>query len=144
MLSSDFIVGFPGETEEDFEDSLSLIAEVGFIQTYSFKYSPRPGTPAANLENQLLEEVKVERLTRIQAELEKVQSAFNRSCIGRSFSVLLDRQGRKDGQLLGRSPYMQPVHVTAGPEMMGEVLDLRITAAYRNSLAGIIEKRQAA
>jgi tRNA-2-methylthio-N6-dimethylallyladenosine synthase len=144
MLSSDFIVGFPGETEEDFADSLSLINEVGFIQTYSFKYSPRPGTPAANLDNQLPEEVKVERLTRIQAELEKVQSAFNRSCIGRSFSVLLDRQGRKDGQLLGRSPYMQPVHVTAGPEMMGEVLDLRITAAYRNSLAGIIEKRQAA
>jgi tRNA-2-methylthio-N6-dimethylallyladenosine synthase len=144
MLSSDFIVGFPGETEEDFADSLSLIAEVGFIQTYSFKYSPRPGTPAANLDNQLPDEVKIERLTRIQAELEKVQSAFNKSCVGRSFSVLLDRQGRKDGQLLGRSPYMQPVHVDAGPEMLGEILDLRITAAYRNSLAGVVEKRQAA
>jgi tRNA-2-methylthio-N6-dimethylallyladenosine synthase len=144
MLSSDFIVGFPGETEEDFEDSLSLITEVGFIQTYSFKYSPRPGTPAANLENQLPEELKVERLIRIQAELEKVQSAFNRSCVGRSFSVLLDRHGRKEGQLLGRSPYMQPVHVDAGPEMLGEILDLRITAAYRNSLAGVAEKRQAA
>jgi tRNA-2-methylthio-N6-dimethylallyladenosine synthase len=144
MLSSDFIVGFPGETEEDFADSLSLIAEVGLIQTYSFKYSPRPGTPAANLENQLPESVKVERLIRIQAELEKVQSAFNHSCVGQSFSVLLDRQGRKDGQLLGRSLYMQPVHVDAGPEMMGKILDLRITAAYRNSLSGIIENRAAA
>jgi tRNA-2-methylthio-N6-dimethylallyladenosine synthase len=135
-LSSDFIVGFPGETEDDFEATLSLVREIGFIQAYSFKYSPRPGTPAAGLAGQLPDDVKTERLARLQDLLNAQQLAFNRACVGRVLPVLLDRTGKHPGQMVGRSPYMQPVHVSAPDSFFGTIADLRIEAGYANSLAG--------
>ena len=135
-LSSDFIVGFPGETDGDFEATLRLVGEVGFVQAYSFKYSPRPGTPAAALGSQVPERIKAERLEALQELLGDQQTAFNESCAGRTMAVLLERRGRRPGQLVGRSPYMQPVHVAAAESMIGTVCDLRIEAGYANSLAG--------
>ncbi len=135
-ISSDFIVGFPGETDADFAETLKLVKDVGFIQAYSFKYSPRPGTPAAALENQVAEEVKGERLAALQELLNAQQLAFNRSCVGKVMAVLLDRPGREPGQLVGRSPYMQAVHVDGGEGTMGAIADLRITEAHANSLTG--------
>jgi len=136
-LSSDFIVGFPGETERDFQDTLDLIAEIGFVQAYSFKYSPRPGTPAASLPDQVPEAVKEARLAEVQALLHRQTEAFNHACVGREMTVLLDRPGKYDDQLLGRSPYMQPVHVRASGRRIGEVMRLRITAVHPNSLEAI-------
>ncbi len=133
-LSSDFIVGFPGETDRDFQDTLDLIDEIGFVQAYSFKYSPRPGTPAAVHELQVPEDIKSERLKVLQDMLNVQQRAFNDDCVGRRFDVLLDRPGRHDGQLIGRSPYMQAVHVEIGPEKLGEIVDLEIVSAHGNSL----------
>ncbi|MBB4284356.1 tRNA (N6-isopentenyl adenosine(37)-C2)-methylthiotransferase MiaB [Roseospira goensis] len=135
-LSSDFIVGFPGETEADFADTLALVDEIGFIQAYSFKYSVRPGTPAAGLPGQVAEDVKAERLARLQALLNAQQVAFNRACVGLEMDVLLDRTGKKPGQLVGRSPFMQPVHVSAPAEMLGTVRRVVIDAGQPNSLAG--------
>ncbi len=135
-LSSDFIVGFPGETDADFEDTLKLVRDVGFIQTYSFKYSARPGTPAAGMPNQVDDAVASERLQALQDLLSAQTEAFNKSCVGRTMPVLLDRTGRHPGQLLGRSPYMQPVHVNAPAELMNTIVDLRITAAHPLSMAG--------
>jgi tRNA-2-methylthio-N6-dimethylallyladenosine synthase len=139
-LSSDFIVGFPGETDADFEDTMALVRETGFIQAYSFKYSPRPGTPAAGLENQIDEKIKSDRLKVLQDVLNKQQLAFNKSCVGRTLPVLLDRQGRHPGQMIGRSPYMQPVHVTAPDELFGTIVDLHIEDGQANSLAGSLQK----
>ncbi|CAA7614064.1 isopentenyl-adenosine A37 tRNA methylthiolase [Candidatus Terasakiella magnetica] len=136
-LSSDFIVGFPGETDADFADSLALVREVGFVQTYSFKYSPRPGTPAAAMERQVPEPVKEARLAELQTLLLEQTNVFNRSCIGREMRVLLDRTGRHAGQVLGRSPYMQPVHVKAAAHLIGQVVPIRITALHPNSLEGV-------
>jgi len=136
-LSSDFIVGFPGETEADFQDTLDLIAEIGFVQTYSFKYSPRPGTPAAALPDQIPEKVKEARLAEVQALLHRQTEAFSQACVGREMAVLLDRPGRYEGQLLGRSPYMQPVHVRNPGGQIGDVVRLRITAVHPNSLEAI-------
>lgn len=135
-LSSDFIVGFPGETDADFQATLDLVRRVGFIQAYSFKYSPRPGTPAAAMETQVPEDVKSDRLAALQALLMEQQAAFNASCVGREMDVLLDRPGRHDGQMLGRSPYMQPVHVDAAEALYGQVVRLRIRAATASSLSG--------
>jgi tRNA-2-methylthio-N6-dimethylallyladenosine synthase len=135
-LSTDLIVGFPGETDEDFEATLALVAEVQFVQAYSFKYSPRPGTPAAAMPNQVADGIKVERLARLQTLLNNLQQAFNESCIGRLMPVLLDRPGRAPGQLVGRSPYMQPVHVSAAADLLGQIVDLRIENARPNSLEG--------
>lgn len=135
-LSSDFIVGFPGETDADFAATLDLVRRVGFIQAYSFKYSPRPGTPAAVMENQVPEAAKAERLAALQALLAEQQTAFNRTCVGRVMEVLLDRPGRHDGQMVGRSPYMQPVHVDAAEALYGKVVPLRIVGATANSLTG--------
>ncbi|MBC8445275.1 MAG: tRNA (N6-isopentenyl adenosine(37)-C2)-methylthiotransferase MiaB [Rhodospirillaceae bacterium] len=135
-LSSDFIVGFPGESDADFEGTMTLVREIGFIQAYSFKYSPRPGTPAASLDNQIDEQLKSQRLKILQDELNSQQRAFNESCVGRTMPVLLDRSGRHSGQMVGRSPYMQPVHVTAPEELFGSIVDLHIDAAQANSLAG--------
>ena len=136
-LSSDFIVGFPGETDADFQATLALVREVGFIQTYSFKYSARPGTPAAGMDRQVPEEVKGERLAALQELLTAQTDAFNRACVGRAMPVLLDRTGRHGGQLLGRSPYMQPVHVADAPgHLFGGVAMLKIVAATATSLAG--------
>jgi tRNA-2-methylthio-N6-dimethylallyladenosine synthase len=140
-LSSDFIVGFPGESDADFEDTLSLIRDVGFVQAYSFKYSPRPGTPAAEAEVQVEETVKDRRLARLQDLLNDQQRDFNQSCVGRVMPVLLDRPGRRPGQMVGRSPYMQPVHVTAPDDLFGHIIDLKIDGASGNSLgATIIDK----
>ncbi len=137
-LSSDFIVGFPGETDADFQDTLSLVREVGYVQAYSFKYSPRPGTPAAAMELQVPEDVKDARLKELQDLLNTQQLAFNQACIGRILPVLLDRPGRHAGQLLGRSPYMQAVHVDAPADWLGRVADLKIVSAGGNSLGAVL------
>ena len=142
-LSSDFIVGFPGETDADFAGTLGLVEEIGFVQAYSFKYNRRPGTPAAAMDAQVPETVKNERLEVLQDVLNAQQLAFNRSCVGRVLPVLLDRPGRKPGQLVGRSPYMQAVHVDDPIEGPGAIVRLVITAAHANSLKGVVEIREA-
>ncbi len=134
-LSSDFIVGFPGETERDFEDTMNLVETVGFAGAYSFKYSPRPGTPAAAHGLQVPEDVKDGRLRALQELLTSQQRAFNQSCVGREMPVLLDRPGRHPGQLAGRTPYMQAAHVTAPEAWLGQIRPLEITAVTANSLA---------
>ena len=138
-LSSDFIVGFPGETDADLAKTLELIGDVEFIQAYSFKYSPRPGTPAAAMEDQVADSLKVERLAQLQDLLNTQQRTFNDACVGRVMEVLLDRAGREKGQLVGRSPYMQAVHVNAADHRLGEILAVSITAAHANSLAGELD-----
>ena len=141
-LSSDFIVGHPGETEEDFEDTLTLVERVGFAQAYSFKYSPRPGTPSSAMEDIVTENEKSSRLARLQQVLDKQQSQFNEEFVGVVLPVLLDRKGRDENQLAGRSPWMQAVHVDFdGPESAqlayGKTIDVRITTARPNSLAAL-------
>jgi tRNA-2-methylthio-N6-dimethylallyladenosine synthase len=136
-LSTDIIVGFPGETDQEFEATLDMVREVRFAQAYSFKYSARPGTPAASLEG-LPEDVKSERLSRLQALLFEQQTSFNKSCVGQTFPVLFERAGRHDGQLIGRSPYLQAVHAQAGPDMLGRIVPVQIASAGLNSLAGVI------
>lgn len=136
-LSSDFIVGFPGESDDDFAETLSLVEEIGFAQAYSFKYSPRPGTPAADAQ-QLPETVKAERLTVLQDLLNRQQRAFNESCLGRTLPVLIDGDGRRPGQRIGRSPYMQAVHLEAPAALKGKMVDVRISGAGTNSLAGML------
>ncbi len=135
-LSSDFIVGFPGETEADFEDTMRLVAEIGFASAFSFKYSPRPGTPAAELEGQVPEPVKVERLARLQELLETQRQAFNRGTVGRTVDVLLEKPGRHPGQLAGKSPYLQAVQIEGGAHRVGDVVPVRIARAGSNSLFG--------
>jgi tRNA-2-methylthio-N6-dimethylallyladenosine synthase len=135
-LSGDFIVGFPGETDADFEATLELIETVGYASAYSFKYSPRPGTPAAEHENQVPDEVATERLFRIQALIHAKQTAFNTSCRGKTLSVLLEKKGREEGQLVGRSPYLQPVHVGGNIGHIGMVKDVVIESVGTNSLSG--------
>ncbi len=135
-LSSDFIVGFPGERAEDFEATLALVDETFFAQAFSFKYSPRPGTPATIMRQQVAEAVKAERLERLQRLLDAQQRAFNAAMVGRRLDVLFERAGRKPGQMVGRSPYLQPVHVTGGDELIGRRLPVEITAALEHSLAG--------
>ena len=134
-LSGDFIVGFPGETDADFENTLSLVRDVNYAQAFSFKYSPRPGTPAAKAE-QIDEDVKSERLARLQDLLLESQTRFQRGCIGDTLAVLLEKPGRETGQLAGRSPYLQNVHLQAPRERCGEIVPVRILEAHRNSLAG--------
>jgi tRNA-2-methylthio-N6-dimethylallyladenosine synthase len=135
-FSSDFIVGFPGESEDDFAATLALIDEVGYAGAFSFKYSPRPGTPAADMVGQLDDAVKSERLQRLQAAIDRSQLAFNAACIGRQLPVLLEKPGRHAGQIVGRTPYLQPAQVMAPPEMIGEVAMVTITALSTNSLFG--------
>ncbi|HXK53791.1 MAG TPA: tRNA (N6-isopentenyl adenosine(37)-C2)-methylthiotransferase MiaB, partial [Hyphomicrobiales bacterium] len=120
-LSSDFIVGFPGETQAEFEATAAMVERIGYAQAYSFKYSPRPGTPAAELGEQVPEEVKAERLAHLQALIHKGQDDFNAACVGRTLAVLLDRKGREAGQLGGRSPYLQAVHVRAPEALTGTI-----------------------
>ena len=139
-LSSDFIVGFPGETDRDFEDTLQLVRDVNYAQAYSFKYSPRPGTPASAMELQVPESVKEERLAALHAVLAEQTTAFNEACVGKTFDVLLERPGRRDGQMIGRSPYMQSVFVSAPPHMMNSVQRLRVIKAYPNSLSAVLEE----
>jgi len=135
-LSSDFIVGYPGETEAEFAATLALVGEIGFAQAFSFKYSSRPGTPAAALPDQVPEAVKEDRLARLQALLRAQQDRFARAQIGRTLPVLLDRPGRHRGQLIGRSPYLQAVHLEAPEAAIGTIVQATILGAGPNSLAG--------
>ncbi len=135
-LSSDFIVGFPGETDDDFKATLKLVEETGFAHSYSFKYSPRPGTPAAVLDGQVEDALKSERLFELQALLDRQRLAFNLSCQGRVMAVLFERRGRRPGQLVGRSPYMQPVHASLTDDFLGTITEMRITDGFANSLQG--------
>jgi tRNA-2-methylthio-N6-dimethylallyladenosine synthase len=135
-LSSDFIVGFPGESEADFEATLRLVRDVEFAQAFSFKYSPRPGTPAAGLRRQVAEERKAERLAVLQALLDEQAAAFNRTCVGRTLPVLMERPGRHPGQLVGRTPYLQAVHVAADALRIGDLVPVTITECHPHSLAG--------
>jgi tRNA-2-methylthio-N6-dimethylallyladenosine synthase len=135
-LSSDFIVGFPGETEADFEATLDLVRETRFAAAFSFKYSRRPGTPAAAMGGQVAEAVKTERLARLQALLESQQRAFNAAQVGRVLPVLFERPGRHPGQIIGRSPYLQAVHGEGDASLIGAIAPVRIVGAAHNSLAG--------
>ncbi|MFN3746147.1 MAG: tRNA (N6-isopentenyl adenosine(37)-C2)-methylthiotransferase MiaB [Hyphomicrobiaceae bacterium] len=137
-LSTDIIVGFPGESDADFEATLDIVRKVRFAQAYSFKYSARPGTPAATMGRQVPEAVKVERLSRLQALLDEQQSSFNAECVGRVLPVLFERRGRHEGQLIGRSPYLQAVHAEAAPGLMGRIIPVEIAKAGPNSLSGVI------
>jgi tRNA-2-methylthio-N6-dimethylallyladenosine synthase len=136
-LSSDFIVGFPGETETEFRKTVHLVEEIGFAQAFSFKYSPRPGTPAAASGDQVPEVIKSERLAELQALLRRQQRDFNEASVGRVLPVLFERPGRHPGQLVGRSPYMQSVHASAN-DMIGSVVPVRIGAVEGSSLAGTV------
>ena len=137
-LSTDIIVGFPGESDTDFEATLDIVRTIGFAQAYSFKYSPRPGTPAANMGGQVSEPVKIERLARLKSLLDAQQSSFNAQCVGRVMPVLFERHGRRDGQLIGRSPYLQSVHAEAAPALVGRIIPVEIATAGPNSLSGVI------
>jgi tRNA-2-methylthio-N6-dimethylallyladenosine synthase len=135
-LSSDFIVGFPGEREADFEATLELVRAVGFAQAYSFKFSARPGTPAASMRGQVKEAVKAERLQRLQALLAEQARAFNEATVGRSVPVLIDGPGRHPGQVVGRTPWQQPVHLDGTGLQPGDLVTVTITGSHPHSLAG--------
>jgi tRNA-2-methylthio-N6-dimethylallyladenosine synthase len=137
-LTSDFIVGFPGETEADFAATLSLVNDIGYAGAFSFKYSPRPGTPGADMDDQVAEDVKSDRLQRLQDAIDRNQAAFNRGCVGRTFDVLFERPGRHGGQLVGRSPYLQPVQVTAPSSLIGTIAPVAVTEVSSNSLFGVL------
>ena len=134
-LSTDFIVGFPGETEEDFEATLRIVDAVRYAAAYSFKYSPRPGTPAATMEDQIPQAVMDDRLRRLQARLAEHSTAFNAACIGRTTRVLIDRVGRRPGQMIGKSPYLQSVFLETEARI-GDMVDVTLTSALPNSLGG--------
>jgi tRNA-2-methylthio-N6-dimethylallyladenosine synthase len=143
-FSGDFIVGFPGETEDDFEDTMRLVREVGHAQAYSFKYSPRPGTPAADMADQIAMEIMDERLQRLQAQIVADQTAFNRNTVGTTCDVLLERPGKFDGQLIGKSPWLQSVHVLAPDLSIGNIVSVQITDSGPLSLKGEPTMRAAA
>ncbi len=140
-LASDFIVGFPGERDQDFEDTMELVRAVGYASAYSFKYSPRPGTPAADMFGQVPEDVKDERLQRLQALIRDQQTAFNASKVGETLPVLVTGKGRLEGQLHGRSPYLQAVHFDGPEHLMNQVVDVEIVGASLNSLTGQLPAR---
>ena len=135
-LASDFIVGFPGESDQDFEDTMALVREVDYAIAYSFKYSRRPGTPASDMFGQVDEAVKDERLQRLQALLREQQERFNRSKVGQTLPILVTGRGRNPGQAHGRSPYLQAVHFDAGEDLIGQIVDVKIVGASLNSLSG--------
>jgi tRNA-2-methylthio-N6-dimethylallyladenosine synthase len=135
-LSSDFIVGFPGESDKDFDATMALIEEIGFAQSFSFKYSARPGTPAAIMSNQIPEDVKDARLAALQALLTKQMQAFNATCVGRALEVLFTAPGRHSGQIVGRTPYLQAVNVFADASKIGTIETVTITRSGTNSLHG--------
>ena len=138
-FSSDFIVGFPGESEDDFLTSFNLIDEIGYASAYTFKYSPRPGTPAAELP-QLPDEVSSERLSRLLYAIDRQQTAYNARCVGLTLEVLFEKSGNRPGQLVGRSPYLQPVHVMAPLELIGETHQVTITDLGTYSLHGTLAR----
>jgi tRNA-2-methylthio-N6-dimethylallyladenosine synthase len=135
-FSSDFIVGFPGETEEDFRSTLALVTQIGYAGAYSFKYSPRPGTPAADMQEMVSADVMDERLARLQELIDSQQSAFNRALIGTTVDVLFERPARNPGQIVGRTAYLQPAHVMAPETIVGQVLPVKIESLERYSLLG--------
>jgi tRNA-2-methylthio-N6-dimethylallyladenosine synthase len=142
-LSSDFIVGFPGESDADFDATLSLIRDIGYAQAYSFKYSKRPGTPAAAARKQIPEDVKAARLDALQSLLRTQQEDFNRSCTGRTIPVLFEKAGRRATQAIGRSPYLQSVHVDDAADLIGEIRDVKIVGILPNSLKGALIREMA-
>jgi len=135
-FSSDFIVGFPGESEEDFAATLALVTQIGYAGAYSFKYSPRPGTPAADMQETVSAAEMDERLVRLQELIDSQQSAFNEAAIGTTVDVLFERAARNPGQIVGRTAYLQPAHVMASPDIIGQVLPVRIESLERYSLLG--------
>jgi tRNA-2-methylthio-N6-dimethylallyladenosine synthase len=137
-LTSDFIVGFPGESDADFQATLQLVRDIGYATAFSFKYSKRPGTPASTMRKQVPEEVKAARLDELQKLLLAQQYAFDDSQIGKTVAVLFEKPARRDGQVMGRTPYLQPVHVQAGPEMIGQLAQVRIERRTANSLHGTL------
>ena len=142
-ISGDFIVGFPGESVEDFTDTLALVEAVGYAAAYSFKYSPRPGTPAATMEGAIASDVMEDRLQQLHQAIGKTKLAFNQSSIGRDTQLLIERKGRRPGQMIGRSPWLQSVHVeTDAPA--GTMLDVTLVSAGPNSLAGAVRRAKAA
>ena len=141
-LSSDFIVGFPGETEADFRDTLALIEDVGFAGAFSFMYSPRPGTPAADMDDQVPQEEKAERLQRLQALVSRQQRAFNARHAGSELDVLLEKPGKLSGQLVGKSPYLQAVQVMAPHTAIGSIVRVTVTEVGSKSLFGALADDQ--
>ncbi|CAN5908371.1 tRNA (N6-isopentenyl adenosine(37)-C2)-methylthiotransferase MiaB [soil metagenome] len=137
-LSSDFIVGFPGESDADFDDTMRLVEQVGFASAYSFRYSRRPGTPGSAMPDQVPENVKVARLAALQALLGRQARDFNESKVGTTVSVLFAEAGRKPGQIIGKSPWLQSVYAVGDPRLIGQTVDVRVTGGYANSLAGEI------
>ncbi|WP_281978156.1 tRNA (N6-isopentenyl adenosine(37)-C2)-methylthiotransferase MiaB [Pseudorhizobium flavum] len=133
-MSGDFIVGFPGETDVEFEDTLRIVQAVGYAQAFSFKYSTRPGTPGADLPDQVPEDVKSERLERLQTLLLKQQAEFAKSCVGKVIDLLLEKPGRNEGQVIGRSPWLQSVNVDAKTSQIGDIIPVRIIGTGPNSL----------
>jgi tRNA-2-methylthio-N6-dimethylallyladenosine synthase len=142
-LSGDFIVGFPGETEQDFEATLQIVDAVRYASAYSFKYSPRPGTPAATMEDQIPREIMDDRLQRLQAKISEQQLAFNRSKVGVDTQVLIERKGKHEGQMVGRSPWLQSVHVETHARA-GDIVDVTLVAAGPNSMTGAVRQKVAA
>jgi tRNA-2-methylthio-N6-dimethylallyladenosine synthase len=142
-LSGDFIVGFPGETDEDFEATLKIVDEVRYAAAYSFKYSPRPGTPAAVMEDQIPREIMDERLHRLQELINTHQLAFNRSKVGTDSEVLIERKGKLPGQMIGRSPWLQSVHVETSAQP-GDIIGVTLVAAGPNSMSGAVRQKVAA
>ena len=138
-MSGDFIVGFPGERDADFEKTLDLVREVGFASAFSFKYSRRPGTPASAMPGQVEEEVKAERLERLNQLLDEQQRAFNAVQVGKVLPVLFEKPGRHPGQIVGRSPYLQAVHCEGGEQLIGKIVPVRIESAAKMSLGGVLE-----
>ena len=142
-ISGDFIVGFPGESDEDFTRTLSIVDAVGYASAYSFKFSPRPGTPAAAMEGAVDPHIMNQRLQQLQERIAQHSLAFNRSCVGRDTRVLIDRKGRREGQMIGKSPWLQSVHVMADAAV-GDMLDVTLTSAGPNSLGGALRTAAAA
>jgi tRNA-2-methylthio-N6-dimethylallyladenosine synthase len=142
-LSGDFIVGFPGETDDDFAATLHLVEQVGYAACYSFKYSPRPGTPAADRDGQVAEAVKSERLAALQDLLDRQQAAFATGLVGRTLDVLLEKPGRQPGQIVGRSPYLQPVQVFGDPSLIGTIAPVLVEKTGPHSLFGRLKGRDA-
>ncbi|HYD44908.1 MAG TPA: tRNA (N6-isopentenyl adenosine(37)-C2)-methylthiotransferase MiaB [Phenylobacterium sp.] len=143
-ISGDFIVGFPGETEKDFQDTLALVRAVNYASAFSFRYSRRPGTPAAAMPGQVDKETGEDRLHRLQALLDAQKTAFNAATVGRTVPVLFEKPGRKPGQAVGRSPWLQAVHVDGAEGLIGEIAEVTLEAAGNNSLRGALKAREAA
>ncbi|WP_373490962.1 tRNA (N6-isopentenyl adenosine(37)-C2)-methylthiotransferase MiaB [Parasphingorhabdus sp.] len=143
-LSGDFIVGFPGESDQDFEETLQIVRDAKYSQAFSFKYSPRPGTPAAVMDQQIAPEVMDERLQRLQALLNEQQYAFNLATVGRHTDILLERHGKLAGQLIGKTPWLQSVHIISPDLRIGDLVEIEVTQAGPNSLTGQIKERLAA